>query len=199
MNKSKKLMSLLLCGLMLASALLTTACSSDNDTAADTTAADVAETTEAAETTTSRLMPDIPEKDFEGKDFRFIGRDPTKAGAYTTVDVWSEGENGEPLNDAVFARNRTLEENYNIKISFNGVSSPRDTVKSSILAGDDVYEVIFDRWSDQQALAGEGMLIDLTGVDYIDFDQPWWDQRQIESTALLGRVFPCITTIKPVL
>jgi len=182
-----KLLSLLLASVMITSSAVLASCSSGEGTSAAQTESTTS--TEAAETTTARLMPDLPEKDFGGKDFRFIGRDPNSTAAYSTIDVWSDGENGEPLNDAVFARNRALEEDYNIKISFNGVESPRTIVSNAVLAGDDAYEVIFDRWSDVQALAGAGSLVDLTSVDHINFDQPWWDQRQIESTALLGRVF----------
>nr|MBQ4317965.1 hypothetical protein [Clostridia bacterium] len=81
-------------------------CSDNSDTtAADTTAADNAETTVAEETTT-HIQADLPETDFGGKELRIY----TWTHEETKVqnDFWTPGEDGEPLNDAVFARNAAI-------------------------------------------------------------------------------------------
>jgi len=84
---------------------------------ADTNANDTTAAQEVTETTvpeTTRIAADLPDMDFKGKELRIY----TMSHEDTEVqnDFWTQGENGEPLNDAVYARNTAIEERYNAKV-----------------------------------------------------------------------------------
>jgi len=116
------LCALLLCG----TALPLIACASDGSNSSDITTADVesAETTEAAETAEERLYPDLPETDWNGEEFHVLGRTSDRW-QFVSFEIFSEGENGETVNDAVFRRNRDIEEKYNAVVTQDLKTSPQ--------------------------------------------------------------------------
>lgn len=64
----------------------------------------------------TRFTADIPDKTFDGYDFRFLAR-AESIGKFWHRDIYAETENGDTLNDAVFARNMAVSEKLDIKIS----------------------------------------------------------------------------------
>ena len=111
----KKTLALILALLTLSSALISCAGGTDNSASNDTQAA--SETTEAE--TTAELSEEekfanyvsgLPDKDFGGEDFIIFTRSEEQTASWFTRDVFSEGEDGEPINDAVYNRNRILSE-----------------------------------------------------------------------------------------
>ncbi|MCL1793174.1 MAG: hypothetical protein FWG34_04830 [Oscillospiraceae bacterium] len=54
---------------------------------------------------TEKITYDVPEMDCDGYDFRALCREGWTIYWYC-VDVFAEAENGEPVNDAVYKRNR---------------------------------------------------------------------------------------------
>ena len=123
------------------------ACSSGDTGTADTTAEDTAvndaaEDTTTAETEPERLYPEVPDTDWEGRTFNVLGRrhdDPTRW-YYVNAEIFSEGENGETVNDAVFRRNSDIEEKYNVKITQDLQLSPQDYIKTTVAAGDQIHD-----------------------------------------------------------
>jgi len=163
--------------------------SADNtDTSVNDTAADNAETTVAEETTT-HIQADLPETDFGGKELRIY----TWTHEETKVqnDFWTPGEDGEPLNDAVFARNAAIEERYNVKIK--SIEEKRadmlSKTQTAILAGEDNWHILNDSVSNVNKLAQSGQLYELSSLDYFDFDAQWWDQRYIENMTIGGKLY----------
>ena len=130
---------------LLVSMLLTMAVScGSGDTAAETTAAPVdTEASETAETTAPRIDPKLPEKDFEGYNFRVLGKGTTNV-HWKTRDIAAEDENGEPINDAVFRRNSVIGEKYNFTIEDVAPDNYNDIpgqAGKSVLAGDNEFDM----------------------------------------------------------
>lgn len=94
--------------LLLANLLLLAACGG-SEVSNDTTASAGGDTTAAPVET--EVTDDIPELDFGGAPFRVL------TGVHGTypVDTYSAEETGDVLDDTLYARNRTLEERFNIK------------------------------------------------------------------------------------
>ena len=63
--------------------------------------------------------PDIPEMDFGGDSYRILGYDTC---------IFTEGLNGEVINDAVFNRNLQTESRFNLKIEMVMPSDSKMTV-----------------------------------------------------------------------
>lgn len=109
--------------------------------------------------------------------------------------IWSDGETGEPINDAVFRRNTFLAEKYDIKIvPVNGSGGiVNGTVKrdfiNSVKADDDQFDMAMMGVLDSAGLASEGHLIDLYSVPHIDLSKPWWDIPVNQTITIMNRLY----------
>ena len=149
-----------------------------------------AETT-AEETTTGILMPDLPDMNFGGETFTILdsSENDTNGADWVTYDVYSEAENGDAINDAVFARNLWLSETYNVVIAEKKSSSTTlaDTQKA-VLAGDDIYDAVMTNISASATLAQNGQTWDMYQIPYIELTNPWWDQNAIATLSIAGHM-----------
>jgi len=184
----KKILTALLLLAMLCP--LAASCGSDNSqTADDTTAADAQTTAAGDEDETTQLMPDVPEKDYEGYEFRVMARNTDTGWKWEAIDVFAESENGEPINDAVYTRNRMLEENLNIKIKKISTGVPVNTIKPLIMSGEDGADVVTEGITGLCTLISSKYWIDYNDVPYIDFDAPWWDTNLISELTVGNHVY----------
>nr|MBQ4317633.1 hypothetical protein [Clostridia bacterium] len=181
MFKLKKLTSL-----ALLAAMLMTAASCASDTADNT-----AETTTSAETTVAETTTEPPEYIApEGVDYN--GETFTICSNSWDVGVWVFGgycesfakeENGDPINDALYQRNRKVEEELNIKIDLYPIRKQSSTteITTAILSGDDMFKVASPNGSSLPTLLNSaGMLTDLNKLETFDYTASWWDQRSVE-------------------
>ena len=153
------------------------------------------------ETTESRLMPDLPEKDFEGMTITLLGRlyEPEMTVKHFS-ETGSDEENGELMNDAIYKRNRTIEAKYNIKISgkiSNDKGSLYNDIKKAVKAGDNSFDAAFPSIGDSARLSQEGILVNLRDVPNLNLSKPWWDQRAVNSLSIGGKLFFAVGDITP--
>jgi len=107
----------------------------------DTTAM-TADTTTVSDSTSHKLMPDIPAQDFGGQKFTFLttGVNDDNGENWQTTDIYTEAENGDVVNDAVFARNMYINATYNVEIAeVQAQGKIVEDAKTVILAGDTTY------------------------------------------------------------
>ncbi len=166
--------------LLIALFLSAVGCGSTND-GGETTA--LPSQTEPAET--ESLYPDhIPaDLDLGGRDVKLHAglfnehvKDPM---SHYTV----EAETGEIVNDAVYNRNRTVEERLNCHLVYDGIefdytgrAEEMDYVTKSLMAGDNAFDAVFEIVHLLPSYISSGALYDLNEMKYIDFDAPWWMQ-----------------------
>jgi len=194
MNHTKRTLTAILALLSVSSAVLAS-CGDASDGSVDTAPITQANTEAAAtEEVDPRLeyanvAPAV--EDFGGYQYRMsvlVDNDVV----FHQVAYWSEGENGDTLNDAVFKRNLAVEEAYNIKLSLLELPDTSTTVRKNIQAADDFSDIVFpSSIGDILSLAQQGCFLDLNLVDELQLDQPWWDQR-IQDLAIHGKLF-CAT------
>jgi hypothetical protein len=121
---------------------------------------------------------DMPERDFDGYNFTFLVKEFDGNGYWGAIDIFSEAETGEPVNDAVFRRNRTVEDRYNIEISEVRDWDLAGRARRVILADSHDYDVIMPNLNNIAGLATQGLLLDAKAdLPYLQLDQVWWDQR----------------------
>ncbi len=193
-TKIKKLAALLA---LLSLTQVFASCASDTAsttvTSGSTSAAtDTIETT-TVETTTAEpedivYTPDIPEKDWEGRTATFLVKGPGQ-GNWESKEIWVPEENGEVVNDAVFARNLAMEERYNFKVEIKGGDSLDAMAKTVILAGGDDYDVVMPNMTQSANLANEKLTIDLNTVTHIDLDAPWYDQNSVRDLSIANKLY----------
>jgi hypothetical protein len=157
------------------------------DTSADNKAeGEISEVTQ--ETTTEQLKPDVPEMDFEGYTFRIMTRGEQHE-KWESIDVYSDGANGEPINDAVYDRNRMLEEEFNIVVEKFPVHYPGTVIKNYILANDDIVDVITESLGGLSTLSAGNLLVDYNDISHVNYNQPWWDTNLIEGFSVKNKVY----------
>ena len=165
----------------------------DNDVKNDGAGnADQGEAKDDGEQSEVKLYPDLPAKDFGGYEFKYLTRtlrSDVDWVEWDHRDLFAEAENGEPINDAVFARNKKIEEKYNIVISETVVTDFSGSVRKTVKSGDDVYSVVCSHLMEVAALAQDGSIMDLFTVPNLDFTKPWWNQNCPRDLSIGHRLF----------
>ena len=176
-------------------AVLFSACAQSNDNTDQTNGADTTMVSglsdEVTELTDEYGRPYIEDGvpadlDFEGVNVNILVRDDDNY----KRDFYAEDINGEVVNDAIYDRNRSVEEALNVKLNIlygaitNTSSSEAvgDMLRQSVLAGDNAYDIVAYYAFYGTTLAAEGMLYDILDTKYIDLSKPWWNNNLDELT-----------------
>ncbi|MBQ8641733.1 MAG: hypothetical protein IJ480_05890 [Clostridia bacterium] len=157
---------------------------------------ETADTTAAVDTAADETEPgwEYPDVDYQGGEYRILNFDQLW-NMYIHMD--SPELTGEPLNDAVYNRNRAIEDELNCVIiekelecdSANTVTLLTDEAKTSIMSGSDDYDVMFLPIQRDISLVTEGYLLDLMAIPQLQLNETWWDQDVIDATTLKGKLY----------
>ncbi|MBP3918981.1 MAG: hypothetical protein J6I50_07420 [Clostridia bacterium] len=186
-----------------ACALLTLfAASCGTDQPSDTVITDanpnVESTAAVTETESTRLYDNVENKDYGGTTFDILTAGNWDNEWTEIYDFCAEEENGEPINDAVFQRNMTIEERFNVKIneinnmgnSVGGTGKGAKFIETSVMASDNAYDASLMGAYDVSTLAYRGYLMDLlSDVPNLDVTQPWWDQKANADLRVMNKLF----------
>ena len=133
MKHCKHITAMLLAAMLLMSGCGETA-TENTETTAETAAGEVETTPEE-----TKLLPDLPEADYEGYSFRLLTK-----GLYNvhwrSIDAVAEELTGEPINDVVFNRNTYISETFNVKFEemTHSDMNPTPLAQKLIQAGDEI-------------------------------------------------------------
>ncbi len=140
------------------------------------------ETTTAVETAASD-EDELPDINFDGREFKILSTDSTNYKAY--IDVAET--NGDVLNDAIYTSNRNVENRFDAVIAQTVIplSEANNTVIKLLMAADHEYDImsITDRFALQQAV--QGTLLSYGDMPYIDLSKDYWC-RSINETITIG-------------
>ena len=186
-TKGKRLLSLLLCGLMLLGNASCSESSSDTDTTPSENESDTAGVQKTEEET--GYLDDIPEgTTFGGESIRFIlNRD-----AEIIYFDEEEQELGEALNEAVWKRNNLLTERLDVTIEkpIVAVSSQLTTIIPNVVqAGTDEYDIMIGHARFNADLVLRNTIRSLDDLQYLDLEKPYWSQGFNENVAYDGNHF----------
>lgn len=109
MASQKRVLSALLCALLVLSA---TACGGGETAETTGTNPSTADTTTAESSTEETVL--LPDKDFDGAEVMFLTALNSDYDWYSSYEIFAEEMNGGLINDAVFTRNQTIEDLLNI-------------------------------------------------------------------------------------
>lgn len=160
------------------------------DTSTDkTTSADTTEDTTPAETDRSQVKDGLPEKDYGGDKFTVLYRNEW---AYEFI---ADEENGDILNDAIYRRNRAVENRFNVNFEFVGLpggyssTEYKNAVKNSIVAGDSEFDLITGYQADMVSHAMEGYFMNVYDMPYINAEAPWWSEKANTALTVHDKLF----------
>lgn len=172
--------------LLLASTLLASCGGTGSGT--ESTADAPGETSGTTDTETEKLTSGLEAVDYGGEEVNFL---TYKNSDYqnSQMDILAETLNGEHVNDAVYNRNKTLEEKYNVVIKSDGDSSfdaLAAAVNKLVMAGDDTYDICLLSAVNALKCGFAGSLLPMGEVPHIDLSKPWWNDRIAGDTSILG-------------
>ncbi|MCL2813717.1 MAG: hypothetical protein FWD23_03870 [Oscillospiraceae bacterium] len=138
-----------------------------------------------------KLYPELEARDFGGYEFTFLTRTIQNVDwvEWDHRDLYAEELNGDIINDAVFNRNKKIEEKYNVSITESVVTDFPGTIRKTVRAGDDLYDVVLTHLMEVAALAQDGSITDIFQVPHLDFGKPWWNQNTPRDLSVGNRLF----------
>ncbi len=189
----RRTVSLILMAMMLVTLFASCAETGDSTTADVTTAAETV--TEAVETEIQYL--DMLESvNYDGASYTILGRDSF------ADECWVESENGEVINDAVFRRNKAVEEKYHVTIGtvltadgWNDQGVFMDAVRRSVQGQDNAYHLISGYLAYTATLAMEGMFYNIYEIDTVDLTNPWWASGYVNNNTFNDRMYMTVGDI----
>lgn len=147
------------------------------------------------ETEKTDLYQQLRGLDFGGAEVPMLLRDEY------VYEFISEKENGDLVNDAVFARARAVEEMLNVKLQYR--SAPGNVkqkveftglYRNSILAADDSYSLVASAANYMLPLTAEGLFANLTETENVHTDSPWYPKGYIDNMSIEGKLFLTATS-----
>ena len=159
-----------------------------------------ADNQDAAEAPTEDLFdPKLPDADFNGTEFRILNIDQESewwAIVDLDMDIDSINTVGTALNDpvvndAIYKRNRNIEEKYNFVIKETQMPAAKvaSTLKNCVNAGSDDYDLVSPATQNAPTMATSSQLVDFNKVPHLNFANPWWNNSVSNYFAIGGKLF----------
>jgi len=128
---------------------------------------------------------DLWVEDYDGYNFRILIR-PGK-----TADQYVEEDSADPIESAVYKRNKLIEEMFNIEITAteSSDSNAETDALNPILAGDDAYDAIFSHTGTAFQYTTKGAVLNAHEIDTIHLEKPWWSKDIVENCTLNGNLY----------
>ena len=179
------------CLILLLAALLLSSCGqAAEDTAANEPAADTDPVLqETVAETEDPYLDTVEAEDFGGRIFNLLLRDEGSEVSWSIFDAVAEEATGEAINDAIYNRNLSIGEKYNVEILGEMNKSSLNTLNNSVKAGDSTYDAAFLNTYDSGSAAQAGSLMEYGMLEDIDLTKPYWDQRCISDLSIAGKTY----------
>ena len=132
----------------------------------------------------------LPDKNYGGYKFRIVVPMNGVYDSTTAADI--EQETGDTVNDAIYKRNRLIEERYGIKFKQIGVEAWPDLTpqfKKSTTAGSDDFDLCMMISRDAWAMSLTGAVVPVNRLSYIDITQPWYSQDVNSEITINGKLY----------
>ncbi|MHC1694869.1 MAG: hypothetical protein AB9835_06300 [Eubacteriales bacterium] len=187
MKSIKKAVSLLLAVLVILPYLMS--CGSEQDGGKSTTQSSSVNTSQPQ---TEGVLDSVPSNlNFDGETLNLL----IKGDESAMAEYVAEEETGDIVNDAVYRRNKTVEERLNMKLNvivgetWDKWSQTEATIKSSILAGDKAYDLIAD-WSAQvPKKILDNQYLNIDQLPYLDLSKPWWSKNMQDQLKVANKLY----------
>lgn len=150
----------------------------DSDTV--TQSPDSGTTTETAAVTENIYAHDLGSYDFGGETFTIYARQLM----HLNSAMHAEAADGTTLNDAIYERNVRLMEQYNFKYEEVFEENNTEQARLSVMAGDDIYDIINTRCVYAFNYAMEGLLRPISDLPEINLSKPYWDKELTDAMSI---------------
>ena len=210
---SKKILALAISLIMIASVMMfVVSCNSGTSTETTTTKKTVETTadqkdtgeqtvTQTEEVTTEEVttelvltgfekLPGFEDVDFGGQTFLIASYDYTDPDWANASEFWVEGVTNDAVNDAVFDRNRVIQELYKCKIEVDA-GGWDNGFNASVASGDGKYILGSCASYALNGVSTGGKYYNMLKLD-VDWTKDWWDQNYILDSSTDGKLFAMV-------
>lgn len=170
--RTSNVTAILLIAAMLFAACEKTVPEEEPDTKVDTVAAETEVETEdpiAART----LQDSVPEMDFDGVDFRVLAQ----GDLIENFEMYVPELTGDAMNDAIYNRNRVIEDRFNIHIPEPALMNHNEAAtraRAVVRSGEDTYDLMLGQMEESGKVAIEGNFKNIYDMPYVDLIKPWY-------------------------
>ncbi len=176
----KKLMVIVLTLVMLFTSFSLVSCKDDNDTLT-TAPTNVVDNSGIDE----NYLPELSqETNYDGKEFVILSNN-----GYWEEAMDFESDSEDPVDSAVYKRNRTIESRYGVKIKEIPHENPHEAVQTAFKSGTNEYHAVVLNALRAAPLATEGMFQDLESVENLNLNKYYWDQSMRRDLSVEGKSF----------
>ena len=200
MKKTARLISFSLALIMLLASFV--ACAETADQNDETT---LAAATEAPATTVIEETTESP-YDEEGYLKSSLPDELDFGGETVTVLWWNDVEqpeffveqtNGELINDAIWQRNANVEEKMGVTLAWVDIKGQYNSdgpnyanhVGNMYASGDTTYDLMSAHSRTMALTAMSGYCAEMTKLDYLDFDMPWWPEVMLDTATINEKLY----------
>ncbi len=164
---------------------------------ATTTESDIATDTTAPTDAETEPVYTLPEADWDGYNFHILVHGNTESG-WDKNDFHAEELTGDLINDAIYSRNLSVEERYNIDITDekpqgnidgNSMGPGYQAISTAVLAGDATYGAATVGGYDACTLVLGDFLTEMSAMPHVDLTREWWDQNAVEDMKIAGKTY----------
>ena len=182
----KKCLSILILCTMLATSNFLMSCA-NNEIEETTTNNDITET-KINEKIDMEILDELGEYNFENRIFNIIYSEDQMGSSWPYC---SDGLNGEILNDAVYNRELSVEERFNVNITWQNTGGTFTEVstalRTSVMAGDQNCQLAINHiYAGFTSCISDGILYDFNDLPVINLDKPWWNQSARKNLEIGG-------------
>lgn len=132
----------------------------------------------------------FPEEDNGGKTFTML-INTTKSYEYD-----AEEETGDVVSDAVYSKNKSVEDYLGISFEFviqDGAWNTRDIfnglIKSDVMSGASEYDLVSGITVCTMPISSDGYFMDGNSLTYCNFDHPWWIADMYDRFSCAGKLY----------
>ena len=196
--KAKQLLALFLALITVLSVFVS--CGGDTketEAAGDETQSAVVDPDDSTATEEEEVKSDLPEglnfADTTNPTITFFSRTGREG------EIYVEELLDEDVNDAVYWRNKTVEDRFGVKIATIsqacGWSSPgkytewNDTLRNAVQTSTHDFDAAMIYAGTGSSLAIEGCYMDLTELDMISLEKPWWNQSLLDVATVYNSLY----------
>ncbi len=156
-------------------------------------------TTDPEDTTTGSVVTtvpgeaetNLPEKtNYSGQKFRVWTTTNELGGVDTFFSTKTDGNTGEAVSDALFSRQITMEEYYDIEVVSTLDADLYNKLITAVGTNSDEFDiVIMPARKMMESAVSSGYLTDLNQRDELNLDASYWDQRIQNEYNIQGRLY----------
>lgn len=141
-----------------------------------------------ASTTNQDGKSELPQIDWDGAEYRVLGRGGAQA-VFDNFEVDRDELPEDVVGVAVWNRNNAIKSKYNLDVVGTFEKTPIEQAKTFIDAGDDLYDLILCPNNMMQPFASAGQLVNLKGLEYINFDHECWNDYANKQLTFGGKLY----------